>query len=317
MASYLSPNPANYSGRKGNGADYIHEQIQFADLSNELPDIKGNTIGILGYACDEGVRRNQGRVGASGGPDAIRSQFAKLPYHKTEKYLIEVGTVLCDDTDLEAAQQLTAEKVQQLLQHNTFPVVLGGGHDMAWAHFMGIHSSLAQNERIGIINFDAHLDLRIPEPHGNSGTPFLQIAKHLKEAGQQFHYLCLGARKDANSTTLFNTANELDVDIVFRENFRLDQLAQIAETLDGFLNKVDRVYVTIDLDGFSSAYAPGVSAPSPLGFDTDVVLKCLQKIFASKKVISLDLAEMNPKYDQDSKTAKLAAGLIHQIIDWI
>ncbi|MBT8235225.1 MAG: formimidoylglutamase [Bacteroidia bacterium] len=317
MATYLSPNSANYSGRSGTGSDYIHEQIQLVDLNEDFPKIQEKSVGILGYACDEGVRRNQGRVGAVEGPDAIRSQFAKLPIHSNKKSLLDTGTISCADTDLEGAQQLTAEKVYQLLKHNVFPILLGGGHDIAWGHFMGIHTFLWQSEQIGIINFDAHLDLRKPGPQGNSGTPFLQIARHVQNAGQKFHYLCLGARKDANSQVLLQTAEELSVDIVFRENFHLDQFLQLVEKLNGFLKGVDRVYVTIDLDGFSSAYAPGVSAPSPLGFDTDIVLSCLEKIFESKKVISLDIAEMNPEYDQDNQTAKLAAGLMHQIIHWI
>lgn len=317
MATYLLPNSANYSGRSGTGSDYIHEQIQLVDLNEDFPKLQEKSVGILGYACDEGVRRNQGRVGAVGGPDAIRSQFAKLPIHSRKKSILDTGTIRCVDTDLEGAQQLTAEKVHQLLKHNVFPILLGGGHDMAWGHFMGIHSFLGQSEQIGIINFDAHLDLRKPEPQGNSGTPFLQIARHLQEAGQNFHYFCLGARKDANSQVLLQTAEELSVDIVFREHFQQDRFQQLWEKLDGFLNKVDRVYVTIDLDGFSSAYAPGVSAPSPMGFDTDIVIASIEKIFESKKVISLDMAEMNPKYDQDNQTAKLAAGLMHQILDWI
>ncbi|MBT8321916.1 MAG: arginase family protein, partial [Eudoraea sp.] len=76
----------------------------------------------------------------------------------------------------------------------------------------------------------------------------------------------------------------------------------------------DRVYLTIDLDGFSSAYAPGVSAASPFGFDTQIALWTLQIIIASGKLISMDLAEMNPVYDQDRKTAKLAAGILHHVL---
>jgi len=73
--------------------------------------------------------------------------------------------------------------------------------------------------------------------------------------------------------------------------------------------------VTIDLDGFSSAYAPGVSASSPMGFSPEVVLESLELIFASKKMISIDIAEMNPKYDIDNRTAKLAASLVHFVLE--
>ncbi len=80
------------------------------------------------------------------------------------------------------------------------------------------------------------------------------------------------------------------------------------------MSKVDKVHVTIDLDGFSSAYAPGVSAASPMGFSPDIALKSLHKIIKSEKLISLDLAEYNPKYDRDNQTAKLASSLIHFIL---
>jgi formiminoglutamase len=70
----------------------------------------------------------------------------------------------------------------------------------------------------------------------------------------------------------------------------------------------------IDLDGFSSAYAPGVSAPSPLGFAPLFVYKVLAYVFESKKVISCDIAELNPDFDIDENTASLAAKLIDYMI---
>ena len=51
-----------------------------------------------------------------------------------------------------------------------------------------------------------------------------------------------------------------------------------------------------------------------MGYSPDIVVTSLQKIISSKKVISMDIAEMNPKYDRDNQTAKLAASLIHQVI---
>ena len=68
------------------------------------------------------------------------------------------------------------------------------------------------------------------------------------------------------------------------------------------------------LDGFSSAYAPGVSAPSPLGFTPNFMYKMLQFLFDTKKVISCDIAELNPTLDTDNLTANLAAKLLDFIV---
>jgi formiminoglutamase len=272
----------------------------------------------LGYACDEGVKRNEGRIGAALGPDAIRKQIAKLPNHLTDDVLLlDTGSVDCNDGDLKKTQTVLSRTVTQLLKQNTFPILLGGGHDIAYGHYNGIKKYLAaegKNKSIGIINFDAHFDLRSNQTNNNSGTPFYQIAQDCKLEQSNFRYMCLGIREDANNRTLYDTAKDLGVLYVEKANFNLLYFDEIKEKIAQFTKEVDYIYTTIDLDGFSSAYAPGVSAASPMGFSPEIVLECLKIIIASKKLISLDIAEMNPTYDIDQQTAKLAASLVHFVI---
>ena len=92
---------------------------------------------------------------------------------------------------------------------------------------------------------------------------------------------------------------------------------KLKKKLQNFMGQVDHLYLSIDMDGFSSAFAPGVSAPSPLGFEPKVVFKLLKWILNSKKVRACDIAELNPSYDQDEQTARLAATLIDFIVDRI
>ncbi len=314
--AYQNPQLENWTGRVSNKELYLHEKVMLRPIS-VLQKTKENTVAVLGYVCDEGVKRNQGRVGAKEGPNAIRKVLGKMPNHlPSSTHILDVGDILCLHNDMESAQELLSEKVLELLQKNTFPIVLGGGHDIAYGHFKGIKKYLvSKNEThtIGIINFDAHFDLRSNEIGNNSGTPFYQIAKE----NTTFKYLCLGIRKDANDVQLFKTAKAFNVDYMLRDQFSLFNLSAIIKQLHIFIKAVDKIYVTIDMDGFSSAYAPGVSAASPMGFDPEIVIMCLQKILASKKVISMDIAEMNPNYDRDNQTAKLAASLIHRVIHTI
>ena len=217
---------------------------------------------------------------------------------------------------MEASQNQLAEAVTTLLEKKQFPIVLGGGHDMAYGHYCGIKNYLETRKEvqtIGIINFDAHFDLRKNTEQNNSGTPFYQIAKDCEKEGIDFNYLCLGIRKDANDRNLFQTAKDLDVIYVMSETFQPAFLQEITTFINAFAKNVDQVYVTIDLDGFSSAFAPGVSAASPMGFTPHIVLECLKTIMSTGKLISLDIAEMNPKYDIDGQTAKLAASLVHHV----
>jgi formiminoglutamase len=228
--------------------------------------------------------------------------------------LLDVGSIHCLNADLETAQDKLAQQVQQLLDWNLFPIVLGGGHDIAYGTYNGIKKHLGNSKSIGIINFDAHFDLRSNENGNTSGTPFYQIAKDCEASNAAFHYLCLGIREDANDSSLFKTAKELEVKYILRDTFRIEFHNEINAWINAFIQTVDVVYVTIDLDGFSSAYAPGVSAPSPMGFTPDVVLASLKTIIASGKLTALDIAELNPTYDIDGQTARLAASLLHTLI---
>ena len=180
---------------------------------------------------------------------------------------------------------------------------------MAYGHYAGIRK-YAGTRSIGIVNFDAHFDLRDYSGEASSGTPFRQIASECEQAGLPFHYLCLGVEPLSNISSLFDTADRLGVSYVRREDFTLSHKVAILQKVSSFLDKVDLLYLTIDLDGFSAAIAPGVSAPSPFGFEVTLVLQILDLLVASGKMVSMDVAELNPEYDRDGQTAKLAAYLI-------
>jgi len=316
MNQYLETNTALWTGRKSGQKLYLHEKVQCINIEKDsILSASEKSFTLLGYACDEGVKRNKGRKGAFKGPKAIRKALAKLPNHLDDKTaLIDAGSLEFIDSKLENIQAHLSEKVAHLLDQNTFPILLGGGHDIAYGHYNGIKNHVGKNKTIGIINFDAHLDLRSNENGNNSGTPFYQIAEDCKKDGTAFEYLCLGIRKDANDKILLKTASDLGVTYVENTKFKSNYAEHVVREVLDFIREVDHVYVTIDLDGFSSAYAMGVSAPSPMGFSPDIVLETLQMIIDSKKLISLDIAEMNPKYDIDNQTAKLAASLIHFVI---
>jgi formiminoglutamase len=60
--------------------------------------------------------------------------------------------------------------------------------------------------------------------------------------------------------------------------------------------------------------APGVSAPSAAGIGWPNFFPLLRKVFESRKVVSMDIAELNPRYDLDNRTAKLAAAIAFEMV---
>lgn len=307
-AAYRPPRKDNWQGRMtttSQGAQYWYQHVVLQDWNE---GVATGGIGIIGYACEEGVRRNQGRLGAAAGPAALRERMARLAFHHDGRSITDYGDVVCVGEDMEAAQQQLALMVAAVIAAGGMPVVLGGGHDLAYGHYRGVRAA-AEDRQIGIVNFDAHFDLRPVTDQPNSGTPFNQILQE-----DLVDYLVLGIQQPANTGELFDIAAENGVEYMLAQHCRTYQLPTIIQSLERFLDRNDQVYLSIDLDGFSSAYAPGVSAPSPLGFSPAFVMAVLDYLMASGKVVSVDLAEMNPTYDIDGHTARLGAGLIDHLL---
>lgn len=315
MSNYKLPKKDNWIGRSSDQQLYLNEKIILSSINSPFQSKKNKTISLLGYSSDEGVRRNFGRIGAAFGPDAIRIQLGKMPNHlKAETNLIDFGNLECENQDLEGLQNELSTTVKFLLENNSTPIILGGSHDIAYGHYNGLAKYLPKRKIIGIINFDAHFDLRPNTNGNNSGSPFYQIAREHQANGTPFRYLALGIRKDANTKNLYEFAEQHKANYIPQKHFNMTYAEHVELRLMQFIEDVDYLYTTIDLDGFSSAYAPGVSAASPMGFSPDIVLKSLKLIIESEKLLGLDVVELNPKYDIDNQTAKLAASLVHYVI---
>ena len=281
----------------------LHQVIQDAALETDYK----NAPVLLGFSCDEGVRRNQGRVGAAEGPDAIRRALAPLTV-RPDLSCFDAGNVTVVDQDLDAAQGQLAQAIATIFARSGKPIVLGGGHEIAWGSYQGLRLAFPQ-ERVGVINFDAHLDLRNPDPMPSSGTPFRQIAEDAQAKGQAFHYCVIGLNPSANSEALMQYARQHNVVWIEDVDCQMHYWNNTVQRLNQFIDQVDVIYLTLCMDVFQAADAPGVSAPAALGIDKHYAIHVLRYLLslAGDKVRLIDVAETNPTYDRDSITAKLAA----------
>jgi formiminoglutamase len=283
-------------------------------------DITGQAV-LLGFACDEGVRRNQGRVGAAVGPDSIRKAMANLAWDRPgEDALFEAGTIACEGEALEAAQQALGGRLAQILDRGGRAVVLGGGHEVAWGSYLGLQQAMGLKPgKLGILNFDAHFDLRDPAAGASSGTPFRQIAESCEAQSQAFHYFVLGINPAVNTPALFDYARRKNVAWFEDRQCVAANLPPMTAALESFVAGLDELYITICLDAFPAALAPGVSAPGVPGICPYTALDLLDVVKHScaannTRLRLLDIAEMNPLFDRDGITARWAARLVQHYL---
>ncbi len=295
-----------------------HQVIQRYDQGDVIAD--STQLALMGMACDLGVANNKGRVGARLGPDALRDALANQAWHQPHG-VIDLGTVYADADeadDLDTCQAAYAQHITLGLNNSPFTIGLGGGHEIAWGSFQGLVNSqhITPDTRIGIINFDAHFDLRKPAPLTSSGTPFWQIAQYCEQHQREFNYACIGIAETANTTALFDFATHTKTQFLLDKDCQQDR---VTKTLKPFLRNIDVLYVTLCLDVFPNYVAPGVSAPSGLGIAPQVVIDTLHWLDKQQHLLDFnwplaDIAELNPRYDVNQHTAKLAARMVHEMI---
>jgi formiminoglutamase len=310
MSIYQPTPQALWSGRNADTIQYWHQVVKCLDSLDLPEESKEKKLAILGYAGEEGVKRNQGRIGTSQGPLAIRKMMGPMAYHLPKALKIyDLGDIHTEGDAMEASHDLIYQTIKGLLSKKVFPVILGGGHDLAYPHGKAVmEHCISKAEKLGIINLDAHFDIRAKvDGKGHSGSPFLELFTSFPK---NLEYLCLGIQKAANPPELFEKANQLHVQWLEMDEFTPENWPQVREELDKFSQSINKIYLSIDLDGFSSSLAPGVSAPSPWGFTPLLIAKVLEWIAQSGKLISIDIVELNPQYDQDNSTSKLAARCI-------
>lgn len=282
-----------------------HQRVRPADAHSR------GGVTLIGFAVDEGVRRNGGRPGAAEGPKALRMALANLPV-MGEPALWDAGDVTCDGGALDAAQAQLGSQVAEAIARGSLPLVLGGGHEVAWGTYQGLEKA-GRHQRLLIVNLDAHFDLRTAA-QGNSGTPFRQIAERCQALGQAFNYRVLGISRFANTQTLFDRAGELGVRYWLDDALQTSEALTVAQdALAADLVASDAVYLTVCLDVLPGAQAPGVSAPAPLGVPLAHVELLIDQVLASGRVAAADIAELNPGQDRDGLTARVAARLAARI----
>jgi formiminoglutamase len=155
--------------------------------------------------------------------------------------------------------------------------------------------------------------LRNGRPH--SGCPFRQAIEHDSGVCPGSRYACIGIQRQSNSPLLLRFMEENRAVYYTLEDCTGDQLLEHAlQEARRIRAETDSLMLTVDLDSIRAADAPGVSAPSPVGLYADQVMHVVQALLKERLPTSLDVAEVNPQFDIDHRTARLAALFVYQAL---
>lgn len=249
----------------------------------------GCTVALLGLPDDTGVRLNNGRTGAAGGPKAFRAALARYgavdPATGPLPLVFDAGDVMPTGS-LEKTHERVTETTTALLDRGLFPIAIGGGHDLT---FPFVRAVAARHPRLAGIYFDAHLDVR--ETAG-SGMAFRRLVEDCGVGALHLH----GFRP------LVNSQDHLDW-------FRAHGGRTHLDGTKPALPKAKDLFASFDLDVLDAAHAPGVSAMNPAGWTMSEAEAWVRACGSDPRVRCFDLMELNPAHDPDGRTARVAAHL--------
>jgi len=292
--------------------------------------VKANEIII---PWDGGVKKGFGLIGvpfskssishsgAAMAPQTIRNAFSAFSTYAIEEdidvkdcILHDFGDILMHVTDIVESQKRIEETIFDIvtMQTELIPIILGGDHSTSAS---SIKAFMKAKGKVGVIQFDAHHDLRNLQDGGPSnGTPFRTLIESGAIEGK--HLVQIGIRNFANSRDYRDYAEENSVTIYtmkdVREKLILPILKESIEKLER--EKVDIIYISLDMDVLDQAFAPGCPAIGPGGMDSQTLLEGIEFLAKHPLVQGLDIVEIDPTLDVRDMTSRVAAYVILQFL---
>lgn len=243
--------------------------------------------------------------GCADAPEYVRAAYDGRCYNATSESGVDLARSVVDIGDLAPRKTWLASfqdyraRVESLLKEGKTPFCVGGDHAVT----VPIVSALeVLTHPVHVIQVDAHPDL-YPDFEDNPDSHACTAARIL-EMGHVASVTQLGIRtmNDEQKPQLERHGDRLRIYEARELSGELPRLQHIPEGA--------ATYVTVDMDGFDPAFAPGVSHPVPGGLNARQVLSFLQR--GHWTLVGMDVVEVNPIRDIQSQTAVLAARLLHE-----
>lgn len=253
------------------------------------------------------LRQYAQKIGINLHTSAVR-QLAHLcqvpPDHSfhTLQTRVDAGLLDCGDLQISPfesaalAQRKIALIWRSCLAQGLVPVMLGGDHSVTYP---ALQEVAAQHPAFYVLQLDAHSDTYwsgTDQIYGEAVQPhhanFMALA--LRDFPQIRQVVQVGLRGLAN----FNLPASPRQHVIWANNLQSDSAVFPDPTLP--------IYVTLDLDVLDPAYLPGTGEALPGGLSLTQLALLLRDICGQRRVIGMDMVELNPALDDSGRSIKTA-----------
>ncbi|WP_430790051.1 formimidoylglutamase [Virgibacillus flavescens] len=257
--------------------------------------------------------------GASFAPSAIRSALQSYTTFSGDtgidlaESIMDFGDVNMDPTDVVGNLQRLYEGFSDIYATDAAEnwMILGGDHGISHASIKGFSE---KHTSIGVIQFDAHHDLRNVEDGGpTNGTPFRRLIE--EDILQGENLVQVGIRDFTNAKEYHDYAAEKGVVVYTMQDLMRESVVKIMEEeLKRLAERVDVIYLSVDMDVLDQAYAPGCPAIGPGGMTSRELLGAVFMAAQHPQVTAMDIVEIDPTIDIRNMTSRVAANVMLQFM---
>lgn len=254
-------------------------------------------VNLLGLPTDQ---HSSFLRGAAEAPQAIRSALNSAHGNQASERGLEIGADFAmkdwgDAPVLEGPDDddIIRKAIGRMVSDGPF-IALGGDHSITYPIMQAVTGRYPE---VDILHFDAHPDLydSLDGDRRSHASPFARIM----EMGSVGRLVQVGIRTlNAHQRAQVMRFGVETIEMRYLSGWRLPQF-------------VRPLYISIDLDAFDPAFAPGVSHHEPGGLSPRQVVDWLLELQAP--VIGADVVELNPLRDSSGVTAVLAAKLVKEL----
>lgn len=272
-------------------------------------DAAGLDVAVIGVPMDLGVSN---RPGARFGPRAVRGIERIGPYHPVFKTVPMARARAADVGDVPFRSRFSLEQSLEDIEHyytalharNVRPLSVGGDHSITYP----ILKALGRSTPVGLVHIDAHCDTMgaFDGSKFHHGGPFrLAVLDGVLDPERTIQ---IGIRGSSNMYWEFSHVSGMTV--VYMEELMQAGVAAIAERARAVVG-AGPVYVSVDVDGFDPAFAPGTGTPEVGGLTPREGLALLRAL-GGLDIVGADVVEVAPQYDPTTNTVQLAAQLLFE-----
>ena len=281
---------------------YTSKERPFSGYSKDFD--KADYV-VIGFPYD---RTSTYRQGSALAPTAIREASNNIETYSLRSNIDIEDIAICDVGNLDVVDNVseTLRRLELCVSdiHNSgkIPIILGGEHTLTYA------SIKALKNNIGIVDFDAHMDLR-DEYMGEKLSHTTFMRRICEDIGAD-RIVEVGTRAVSKEELKF--ANEAGVKFCSAYDIRKKGTQKIFDIINSSSSKFKNKYITFDVDVLDPAYAPGVGNPEAEGLDTSTTIEILDKILDSN-IVGIDVVEFSPNYDNGA-TASQVVKILFEIL---